>query len=97
MLYEIAEAEPHPDHTVSITWSDGVHGMVNFNPFIAQGGVFAALEDPEFFMREMRILRGGIGLTWPPEVDFSADGLRQDAFPNEQLSEFDVPVSGSGG
>ena len=27
-------------------------------------------------MREMRVLRGGIGLTWPNEVDFSADGLR---------------------
>jgi hypothetical protein len=32
------------------------------------------------------ILRGGIGLTWPNEVDFSADGLPHDAFPDEPTS-----------
>jgi hypothetical protein len=40
-------------------------------------------------MREMRILRGGIGLAWPQEVDFSADGLRYDAFPLEEADEYD--------
>jgi hypothetical protein len=30
---------------------------------------------------EMRVMRDGIGLTWPNEVDFSADALRQDAEP----------------
>jgi len=94
MLYEIAEAEAHPDHTVMVTWSDGARGIVNFDPFVAKGGVFAALRDPEFFVREMRVLRGGVGLTWPKEVDFSADGLRHDAFPNEESGEFDEPVAG---
>jgi hypothetical protein len=84
MLYEITEAVPHPNHTVTVTWADGARGVVNFVPFIAKGGVFAALKDPDYFVREMRILRGGIGLTWPNEVDFSADGLRYDAFPEEQ-------------
>jgi hypothetical protein len=27
-------------------------------------------------------------LTWPNEVDFSADGLRHDAFPKEQSGEY---------
>src|ERR1700674_3762371 len=95
MLYEITEADAHPDHTVTVTWSDGARGTVNFGPFIAKGGVFAALGDPDFFVRGMRILRGGIGLTWPNEIDFSADGLRHDAFPNEEWGEFDEPVAGS--
>ncbi len=89
MLYEIAEAVPHPDHTVTVTWADGARGVVSMTPFLAKGGVFAALEDPDYFVREMRILRGGIGLTWPNEVDFSADGLRRDAFPEEQSGEYD--------
>jgi len=79
MDYQIAAASAHPDHTVSVTWSDGEHGVVDIAPCIARGGLFSALGDPDYFVGEMRVLPGGIGLTWPNEVDFSADGLRQDA------------------
>src|SRR5271169_2692610 len=97
MLYEITDAVARPDHTVSITWSDGARGVVDFTRFIERGGVFAALAGPDYFVREMSILRGGIGLAWPNEVDFSADGLRYDAFPHEQASEYDEPVGASAG
>jgi hypothetical protein len=30
----------------------------------------------------MVVLSGGAGLTWPEEIDYSADFLRQVAFPN---------------
>ncbi len=79
MLHAIVEAEAAPDHTVKVVWSDGVCGVVNMMPYIARGGLFAVLDDPSYFVREMRILPDGIGLTWPNEVDFSADGLREDA------------------
>jgi hypothetical protein len=81
MLYEIANAVAHPDHTVTITWADGTRCVVDFTAFIARGELFGALQNPEYFVREMSVLHGGIGLSWPNEVDFSADGLRQDAFP----------------
>jgi Protein of unknown function (DUF2442) len=89
MLYEITAAKAYPNHTVSLTWSDGVQGVVNFSPYLAKGGFFDDLKDPDYFTREMRLLRGGIGLTWPNEVDFSADGLRHDAFPKEETGEFE--------
>lgn len=79
MRHEIVAAIARPDRTVAITWADGVRGVVDVAPYIARGGLFAALDDPGYFMREMRILPGGIGLAWPNEVDFSADGLREDA------------------
>jgi hypothetical protein len=93
MLFRIAEATAHPDHTVTITWSDGARAVVDLAPFVARGGLFAALDDPAWFVNEMRILRGGIGLAWPNEVDFSADGLRHDAFPHEETGEFNPPVA----
>ena len=93
MLFKIAEATAHPDHTVTIVWSDGTQGVVDLAPYIARGGLFAALDDPAWFVNEMRILRGGIGLAWPNEVDFSADGLRHDAFPHEETGEFTPPVA----
>lgn len=93
MLHKIIEATAHPDHTVSITWSDGARGAVDLTPFIARGALFAALDDPAWFVVEMRILPNGIGLTWSNEVDFSADGLRHDAFPHEDTGEFNPPVA----
>lgn len=95
MLYEITDAVAHRDHTVTITWADGARGDVDFTPFIERGELFSALKEPDYFVREMNILRGGIGLTWPNEIDFSADGLRQDAFPTEQAGECDEPAGAS--
>jgi hypothetical protein len=89
MLHEITAARAHPNHTVTLTWADGSRGVVDFAPYIAKGGLFASLQDPDYFVREMRVLRGGIGITWPNEVDFSADGLRHDAFPKEESGELD--------
>jgi hypothetical protein len=80
MLHETTEAVPHPDHTVTVTGSDGARATVGFAPFLAKGGAFEPLKNPDYFVREMRLMREGIGLTWPNGVDFSADGLRQDAF-----------------
>jgi len=95
MLYEIAQAVPHPDHTVTVTWSDGARANVSFAPFLEKGGLFEALKDPDYFVREMRLLPHGIGLAWPNEVDFSADGLRQDAFPAEVTGEIEEQAPAS--
>jgi hypothetical protein len=83
-LYEITKAVAHPDHTVTITWSDGVRGVVDFLPIIDRGGWFTPLRDGDYFAATMVILPGGAGLTWPDEIDYSADGLRRDAFPQGQ-------------
>jgi hypothetical protein len=48
VLYEIVDAVAYPDHTVSITWSDGVRGVVDFLPIIDRGGWFTPLRDPLF-------------------------------------------------
>jgi Protein of unknown function (DUF2442) len=93
MFHDITSAEPHPDHTVTITWADGARGVVDFTPFIARGELFVALQEPGYFVREMSILRGGVGLTWRNEKDFSADGLRHDAFPGDQDSDCDEPAA----
>ena len=53
MLHEITHAVAHPDHTVTITWADGARGVVDFTQFIERGELFAALEEPGYFVREM--------------------------------------------
>ena len=81
-LYEIAEAVAHPDHTVTIVWTDGVRGTVDFLDILDRGGWFTPLRDPGYFVSTMIRLPGGAGLPWPEEIDYSADGLRRAAFPN---------------
>ena len=81
-LFDITEAIAYPDHTVAITWSDGMRGVVDFLPIIDRGGWFTPLRDGDYFVATMSRLPDGAGLTWPEEIDYSADFLRQVAFPN---------------
>ena len=80
LLYEIVAAVAQPDHTVAVTWSDGVAGVVDFLPIIDRGGWFTPLRDPDHFVATMVLLPNGAGLTWPDEPDYSADFLRLAAF-----------------
>ncbi len=88
MLYRIEKAIAHPDHTVTVTWSDGVEAVVDLAPVVAKGKVFAAMQEPHYFVEHMRIAGDRLGLEWPNRVDFSADGLRFRAFPDEAQAEF---------
>jgi hypothetical protein len=81
-FFDITEALAGADHTVTIMWSDGVRGVVDFLPIIDRGGWFTPLRDGDYFAATMVVLPGGAGLTWPEEIDYSADFLRQVAFPN---------------
>jgi hypothetical protein len=82
MLFEIVAAVAAPDHTVTITWSDGARGAVDFLPVIDRGGWFTPLRDGDYFVATMTLLPNGAGLTWPEEINYSADFLRTVAFPN---------------
>lgn len=96
MQYRIATAFAKPDFTVSITWSDGVAAIVDLASAIAKGPVFAPLRDPVYFAANMRIAGDRLGLEWPGRVDFSADGLRFRAFPEEAEAEFDASAEAAG-
>jgi hypothetical protein len=89
MLSRITNAIAPEDHTVAVTWSDGAQGTVDLTPSVARGGQFAALNDANWFVREIRVLPRGIGLAWPNELDFSANGLPRDAFPYEETGPHD--------
>lgn len=75
-LYEITRAVARPDHTVTVTWSDGTTRVVDFLPVIDRGGWFTPLRDGDYFASTMVVLPDGAGLTWPEEIDYSADFLR---------------------
>lgn len=94
MLHRIAKVVAHPDLTVAVTWSDGVDAIVDLAPVIAKGEVFAPLRAPSYFAEKMRVAEDRLGIEWPNRVDFSADGLRFRAFPEEVEAEFGAQALG---
>lgn len=88
MLYRIDAAVAHPNHTVTVTWSGGVTAVVDLSPVIAKGNVFAPMQDATHLVEKMRVATNRLGLEWPNRVDFSTDGLRFRAFPEEAEAEF---------
>jgi hypothetical protein len=89
MLYRIKSATAHPNHTITITWSDDVTARVDLGPVLAKGNVFEPLRDPGYFVARMKVATDRLGLEWPNRVDLSADGLRFRAFPEEAEAEFE--------
>jgi hypothetical protein len=84
VLYRITHAVAHPNHTLTVTWSDGVSAIVDMSPVIAQGNVFAPMRDADYFAGQMRIATDRLGLEWPNRVDFSADGCAFGLFPTRK-------------
>jgi len=93
MLYRIVKATAHTNHTVTVTWSDGVEAVVDLAPIVAKGKVFTAMQEPDYFTQHMRVAEDRLGLEWPHRVDFSADGLRFMAFPQEAAEEFNTSAA----
>jgi hypothetical protein len=63
------------DYQLELTFADGVGGRIDFAPWIVgQGGVFAPLEDKDFFAKVS--VNADIGtIVWPNEVDFDPEVL----------------------
>src|SRR4051812_45399869 len=95
MLYRIDRAEAHPDHTVTVTWSDGVSAVVDLAPAIAKGRGVEAMREPGYFVERMRIADDRLGLEWADRGGFSAGGLRFFAFPQEAEGEVSEPKGAS--
>jgi hypothetical protein len=62
-------------YRLNLTFTDGVRGAIDLKDWIVgQGGVFEALEAPEFF-RQVRVNTELGTIQWPNDVDFCPDVL----------------------
>lgn len=75
-MHRICEAVPEEDFRLHLLYSDGTAVVVDFESVIRSGGVFTPLSDPAFFAR-VSVDERGRYITWPGEIDFCADSLRE--------------------
>ncbi|MGQ0663893.1 MAG: hypothetical protein ACT4P2_09955 [Pseudomonadota bacterium] len=87
MRHKIEAATARPDHTVEIVWETGERSIVAFADTVAWGGVCTDMQDPTYFVSQMRIGENGGCLSGPDEVDFDADALWYQAHPGEPIAE----------
>ena len=87
MFATIEEAEARPDYKVEIHWGDSSRSVVDFAPTIRKGGVFAALADKEIFVGRLSVGGDGDWLSWPGDIDFSADSLWYRSHPDQEVDE----------
>lgn len=67
------------DYWLELTFSNGIRAKLDFKDrIVGRGGVFAPLEDLDFF-RRVRVDREIGTLVWPNEVDFCPDVLYSEA------------------
>lgn len=72
MYHDVVEMKCLDDLKLSLTFDDGKTGVLDCKPFIAKGGVFAKLMDPNVF-RKASINRDLGIVTWEDEVDIAPE------------------------
>jgi hypothetical protein len=71
----VTEVNVRDGYRLELTFSDGVRGTVDLvNRIVGRGGVFAPLEDPEFFRRVAVNAELGT-IVWPNGADFCPEML----------------------
>jgi hypothetical protein len=87
-MVEIVRIDPQPDFTIGVVWSDGREANIDFAPIIEESVVFNPMRQPDFFVGNARIVNAGASIAWSKMLEFSADGLRYEAFPEECRRHF---------
>ena len=79
MLPHVTAVRHIRDYTLELTFTDGAQGEIDFrNRIVGRGGVFAPLENLDFFRRVEVDPEAGT-LVWPNGVDFCPDVLYSEA------------------
>lgn len=73
-LRTITSVHAEPARRLRVTYSDGQTIVVDFEPVIRQGGVFAPLANEQIFAQAALGPRGR-SVCWPGDIDFCADAL----------------------
>ncbi|MFN0105762.1 MAG: DUF2442 domain-containing protein [Bryobacteraceae bacterium] len=78
MLVEIISAEPLDRHQVRLRFDDSSEGIVDIAKLVSWQGVFAPLEDPQYF-RQLHVDPDLGTIVWPNGADLDPMVLRSAA------------------
>lgn len=91
MYYEVIKVTCIEGYKLEITFRNGKTGIVDFQKFAQQGGVFTRFLDLKYFQQFYINQELGV-LCWPDEVDIAPETLYSEAT-EEPLPEWMTPDS----
>jgi hypothetical protein len=71
-MSHIAQATPLPDYTILLFFESGQIRLLDMNPYIEKGGVWAEIGNWQVFA-QVKVQEDLGGLEWPGEIDFCPD------------------------
>lgn len=74
MLKDVVEVHPLGDYQLQLRFEDGVSGVVDVSEIVSFTGVFAPLQDKDFFI-QVRVNPDIGTICWPNEADLDPDVL----------------------
>lgn len=89
MLHRMISAKARPDYSVEVVWDDGSASTVSFAELVGHG-VCTAMVDAAYFVDRVSIADEGYVLSWPNDVEFSADSLWYKSHPDDARRDFDA-------
>ncbi len=79
MFPRIKNARHINDYVIELEFADGRHAQMDFrNKVVGRGGVFAPLEDIDFF-KQVKVDQESGTIFWPNDVDLDPDVLYSEA------------------
>lgn len=90
MLKDITAVQPLDGYSLELTFEDGVSGIVDLTDLIPFEGVFAPLQDRNYFLQVW--VNPEIGtICWPNDADIDPDVLYA-MVTGEPIPDFPMPV-----
>jgi hypothetical protein len=74
----LSDARPIDGYGVHVCFEDGLSADIDLSYLLGYGGVFAPLQDPDFFS-QLRIDNEGATIVWPNEADIAPETLYEHA------------------
>lgn len=74
MLVDVIDAHYVGDYRLHIVFEDGMHGIVDLESCVHEGGVFAPLANPEYFS-QVTVDRKLGTIVWPNGADVAPEFL----------------------
>lgn len=92
MLKDVTAVQPLDGYRLKLEFEDGVSGIVDLTELIPFEGVFAPLQDREYFV-QVRVNEEVGTICWPNEADLDPDVLYS-LVSGVPIPDFPIPVAG---
>ena len=74
MLADVIEVQHLEGYTIRVVFEDGLHGVIDLRDCAHDGGIFAPLEDVDFFAK-CQVNRKTGTIDWPNGADLAPEFL----------------------